>query len=384
MSKISRRSFLADGAAAFGAMAICGCSKPFGKPGAYSISVLGDTHFDTSPLSHYHGKWIPRDEQDWKDRQGEFKRNLDMWTTGRVPRLVDAAAKVRRTDTAYLFHMGDLIQGDCTDFDIYRQYFRDAEAVCTKGFGDIPFLVACGNHDIRGGGERAFDAYALPLAEKLVGRPVASANFMLRHGSDAYIFLDFMRPDPLKTDRLFAESEDARYTFVCMHGPVAASDTWGSYWFTFGEPEFTDYRRDFFRRLLKRRAIVLCGHLHKTQIRRWVTLEGELVEFCANSVWRRSVDVPKVLYDRPAQFGEYVRKYPPRMNEDYDGRRQTRTKEEIFALLDEYRAGLVEYKMMGAAGHYMLHVSDKGVSIDFYACDSITPLESFRLVGDMT
>ena len=66
----------------------------------------------------------------------------------------------------------------------------------TKGFGDIPFLVACGNHDICGGGELAFDAYALPLAEKLVGRP------------DKGVSIDFYACDsitPLESFRLVGD-----------------------------------------------------------------------------------------------------------------------------------------------------------------------------------
>ena len=76
---------------------------------AYSISILGDTHFDAAPTSLYHGKWKPRHPNDWRDRQGEFARNQKMWAE-RLPRLIAAAARTRRPDTAYLFQMGDLIQ----------------------------------------------------------------------------------------------------------------------------------------------------------------------------------------------------------------------------------------------------------------------------------
>ena len=284
----TRRGFLVGGAAAVGATAFgAGADRH-----SYTISILGDTHFDAAPSSLYHGKWVPRHRQDWLDRQGEFKRNQDMWAT-RLPRLIAAAAQTRRLDTAYLFQMGDLIQGDCTDLETHLRFFKDAQVACSKDFGDLPFLTVCGNHDIRGGGDKAFDAYVLPIAAKAIGKPVTSANFLFFHGSDAYVFVDFMRPDAAKIDAMLDASEGARHTFFVLHSPIAPYDGWGAYWFLFGKPKDAEWRRALFSRLLRRRAIVLCGHIHRTQIRRWVRPEGELVEFSANSVWRKQEDAPK-------------------------------------------------------------------------------------------
>ena len=42
------------------------------KDGLPFIPILGDTHFDAAPTSLYHGKWVPRHQNDWRDRQGEF------------------------------------------------------------------------------------------------------------------------------------------------------------------------------------------------------------------------------------------------------------------------------------------------------------------------
>ena len=378
-SATTRRSFLKNELAALGMFPLIGGCRLFREnPNDYSVTILGDTHFDAAPTSRYHSKWVPRHEKDFRDRQGEFKRNQDMWAS-RLPRLVAAAARARRADTAYLFQMGDLIQGDCTDLETHLRFFRDAQAACSKGMEDLPFLTVCGNHDIRGGGDKAFDRYILPLAAKAIGRPVESANFMFNHGPDAFVFVDFMRPDLARIDSMLDAAQGARHTFLCAHGTVAAPDTWGPYWFLFGEPEYTEHRREFFSRLLRQRVIVLCGHLHRTQIRRWIRPEGELVEFSASSVWRPQEDAPTVMFDSPAQYGSYVRRHPSRMNEDYDGRLQKRTPEELFALMDEYRPGLVEYKMLQAAGHYQLRVTDRTVDVDFFACDGLTPTETFRL-----
>jgi len=375
---MNRRDFLRTGSAALAAAAFGGCRCLTRDDGTYSISILGDTHFDAAPASVYHSKWVPRHQGDWRDRQGEFARNASMWAD-RLPRLVAAAAKTRRDDTAFLFQMGDLIQGDCTDYETHLRMFKDAQAACSKGFGDLPFLTVCGNHDIRGGGDKAFDGYILPLAAKAIGRPVTSANFCFSQGPDAFVFVDFMRPDVAKIHAMLDETEGVRHTFFVLHSTIAPPDTWGSYWFLLGKPEDAAARRTLFSRLLKRRAIVLCGHLHRTQLRRWVRPEGELVEFCANSVWRPEETVPKVIFNDAARYGEYVKAHPAAMNEDHDGCLQRRTVPELLELVEEYRPGLVDYRMLLAAGHYLLRVSDEGVAVDFYVCDSLTPTETFVL-----
>ena len=39
----------------------------------------------------------------------------------------------------------------------------------------------------------------------------------------------------------------------------------------------------------------------------------------------------------------------------------------------------VDYRMIQSAGHYLLRVTDRSVDIDFYACDSLSPHETFNL-----
>ena len=96
----TRRDFIACGVAFGSALAVG--SRSCATADSYSISILGDTHFDAAPTSLYHGKWVPRHRLDWLDRQGEFARNQAMWAE-RLPRLIAAAARTRRLDTAYLF-----------------------------------------------------------------------------------------------------------------------------------------------------------------------------------------------------------------------------------------------------------------------------------------
>ena len=375
---IARREFVRK-SVAFAALPILGsCRSGRLLSSAYSVSILGDTHFDAAPADVYHGRWVPRDAKDFRDRQREFARNADMWAD-RLPRLVAAAAHVRRADTAYLFQMGDLVQGDCTEADVQRRMFRDAEAACRTGFGDLPFLTVCGNHDIRNGGAKAFDAYNRDLVLRSLGMSVESANFAFRHGADAFVFVDFMRPDAERISALLDETEGSRYTFFVVHSTIAPHDGWGPYWFLFGNPADTAARRALFARLLERRAIVLCGHIHRTQLRRWRRGAGELVEFAANSVWTPGAEKPMVVADTPFQYGDWCRANPTPLGEEHDGCHQPRTQSEILSLMEEYRDGLAEYRQYRAAGHCLMHVSDERAYVDFFAGDAHAPIHTFIL-----
>ena len=377
-TKLTRRSFLARGGA-LGLISASGCRTIVRDFGAYSVSILGDTHFDAAPSSVYHAGWTPRDADDARDRRNEFARNAEMWSD-RLPRLVAAAARTRRADAAFLLQMGDLIQGDCGSDAARRCFLADAVAACSQGFGDLPFLTVCGNHDIRNGGAAAYDAFMLPRVGRVVGRPVGSMTFLHRVGPDAFIFIDFMRPDARRIDALLDASEDARHTFVVLHSAIAPTDTWGTYWFLFGKPEDAARRRALFVRLLKRRAVVLGGHIHRTQIRRWRRPEGELVEFCMNSVWRAQENAVTPVFTRPDQYGSHVKAHPAPFGEELDGCHQRRTVPELLALVDEYRPGLVDYRLYQSAGHYQLRVSDRSVVVDFFACDACEPTLSFNLI----
>lgn len=376
----TRRAFVRGSVALAALPVLDGCRAISPTANSYSVTLLGDTHFDAAPTGVYHGRWTPRDAKDFRDRQREFARNAEMWAD-RLPRLIAAAAATRRADTAFLLQMGDLIQGDCTDAGVQRRMLRDAEAACRAGFGALPFLTVCGNHDIRSGGAEAFDAYNRDLVARSLGLSVSSANFAFRQGPDAFVFVDFMRPDVARIHALLDETEGARHTFLVVHSTVAPQDGWGPYWFLLGKPGDADARRALFARLLARRVLVLCGHIHRTQLRRWRRGVGELVEFSANSVWTPGAEIPAVVAREPSEYGDWCRAHPTPMGEEHDGCHQSRTPDEILELLGEYREGLVAYRQLRAAGHCLLRVSDAAVAVDFFAGDARTPTRTFTLKG---
>ena len=372
---LDRRSFLTLA----GASVLSGCTMFRGNRENYSVSILGDTHFDADPREVYHAKWTPRHANDARDRANEFARNADMWRE-RLPKLIESAAAVRRPDTAFLLQMGDLIQGDCAEVALQLKMLEDAEKACRKGFEDIPFLTVCGNHDIRSdGGAAAYDEFIKPRARRMAGGSIEGATFHFAYGPDAFILVDFMRPDVERINAALDATEGARHTFFVCHSPVSPTDNWGAYWFLLGKPEDAEARRALFVRLLKRRAIVLCGHIHRTLVMDWVRPEGRLTQFAANSVWRPQEDKPTLLFDSPEQYGTWSRQHPPAMDEDHDGCLQKRTPAQMAALFGEYRAGLRRYRMLQAAGHYRLQVSEKSVMVAFYPCDARRPSDLITL-----
>lgn len=357
---MNRRAFIGGLAAA-----VCGC-RMWRDRDDYSVTLFGDTHFDGVAPETYHAGWIPRDERDRVSRVREFRRNGEMWAA-RMPSLVASAAAVRREDTAFVLHVGDLIQGDTASPEMQLRMLNDAERACRKGMEDLPFHVVCGNHDIRNGGATGFDLYRRPFP------------CLVPQGPDAFLLVDFMRPDPNRLERLLVEADGARHTFVVSHGLLSPHDGWGYYWFLFGKKADTEVRRHFRHEFAKRNVIALGGHIHRTAVMDWRLQEGRITQFVANSVW---TDMDKggdrVEASGPSDFGSYEMTHPTPMGEEHDGCHQNRTFAEARALFDEYRDGLVRYRIVRASGHYLLRVGD-AVSVEFYPGNARHPSKTISL-----
>jgi 3',5'-cyclic AMP phosphodiesterase CpdA len=378
---ISRKEFIGGAlaaAAAGGCTGIpwgCGCDER-----NYSVAMLGDTHFDETEWGKYHVGWKPRDDRDAGGRRTEFARNKEMWKK-RLPSLIAAASACSRPDDAFLLQLGDLVQGDCAGEDVYRRYFADAVAACSNGFGDIPFLTVAGNHDVRNGGRKPYEEFFNPLHSRSIGRTVDSTTFDFRKGPDAWIFVDFMKPDAERLFSALAAAGDARYVFVVSHSPVTPTDGWPFFWIPFKRPAETALRRRLRSELMRLNAIVLCGHTHLTEINEWRYGGGRMTQFTANSVWRDPAQaVPKLMTDDPAMWGKlWVEKNVTDAPMEHDGEYTTRTRAEALKFFREYAEGLARYEKYAAAGHYRLNVSDAGVSVDYYGGDSRTPTCNYVL-----
>ena len=376
---MDRREFLNISFCSLAGLALSGSLTPAEarkrrRDAQYSMVILGDTHFDAEPASVYHSFY---DEPvEWLNRvqRAEFARNGEMWRE-RCPRLLKRAACLVDENTMMALQMGDLIQGDCGNPDVHRKMLEDVMNRFKAEFGGLPFVTVSGNHDIRGKGARAaYNEYMPKRMSQELSKEILKTTFGFNVGDDAYLVLDFNRPDDAETEKLLSDSKGARHTFVISHGPLFPMDSDSCRWFYHGadKPEDTQARRHFRSEFAKRNVICLCGHSHHTRLTEWKGDGGLITQLEMTSVWAGEANgIYKVHCDDPQKYGLN------RMNKKTmpDG---SPIKDES-ALFDEYRPGLTRYLDSIAAGSYKMRVSDKSVEVDFYPGDDTFCATTFKL-----
>ncbi|MBQ0114961.1 MAG: metallophosphoesterase [Bacteroidales bacterium] len=357
-------------------MAVYAVLSPLGakesRDAKYSVVMLGDTHFDTEPASVYHSNY--NEPVEWLNRvqRAEFARNGEMWRE-RCPRLLKRAAKLVTPDTRMALQMGDLIQGDCGNGEVHRKMLDDVLNNFKAALGGLPLVTVVGNHDIRG--VDAYDVYEEYMPQRMsqeLNRTIDNTTFAFTIGPDAFIVINFNDPEDDVIEKLLDETKDARYTFIITHGPVLPFDDSSCRWFLYGGRDQTLERLHFRKLFARRNAIVLCGHVHSTEFADWWGDGGRITQMTMNSVWAKDKQGQyEVVAQGAAQYGERRKTIKAADN-------GSKLKDET-PLFDEYRAGLREYSQSFAAGSYKLNVSDKKVTIDFYAGDSKTVTKTFVL-----
>lgn len=357
--------------------ALPGCLST-ARRGDYSVSVLGDMHYDAFPSTKFHStaiaKWGPKKLH--PARLKEFKRNAMMWQD-LCKRILAASSKCVRSDAAFALQLGDLVQGDCESDALHRQMLAEATGLLEKAYPQLPIVSLCGNHDIREGDDdkgaaKAYAEFMLPFDSRQL-RPflsggVSATTFGFRKGPDLWIVLDFNygSRDVGIVRKLLAENPDVRYTFVTTHGPVLPMDLWRCRWFYLGKAKDDALRREMRALFAKRNAIVLAGHVHTLELKDWYGDGGRITEMVLNTCAGTSNGtyhpaIPQVKADKPEEFG------------------RGDAKPDLKALYDEYRPGLRRYFLARAVGHHILHVADEGVTLDYFGHDSMTPTQSFTI-----
>ncbi len=371
-------------AAAFCAAAMSSCASiptdsrpssaaPAGK--SYSISVLGDVHYEAPPLERFH---LP-------NKSGLFKGNTLMWEKD-MPSMLAASASLVGDDTSFALQLGDLIAGASRGFNAQTQMLAEATAVLEKTYPGLPVLSVCGNHDYMCGqgdhsgvGRNAYNTF-MPQwlarqAAKLTTNAVTSTTFGFRHGPDLWVFVNYN--DGAATvpilEKLFEENPSVRYTFIAIHAPVLPMDLFKFRWFYLGDERQNGLRRKVRAMLAKRNAIVIAGHVHMLEYKDWYGDGGRITEIVLNSVTRYGANfikpaVPDVRTETPDDYGAWLKTAP---KSDYNTR--------FDALYEEYRPGLKARYAAAAAGHHILRVSDAGVTLEYYGHDATTPTKIFTL-----
>lgn len=377
----TRRSFLKAAAAAASGAWLPGCLNTAKNGRSYSVSILGDTHFDSTDPKFYHRDYThSTTKKRYELHLSEHVRNAAMWAE-RMPSLVRASAACARPDAAFALQVGDLVQGDCGNPATHRRMLDDAFSLIKTAYGGrLPLVTVVGNHDIRGdipedGALAAFDAWQPPKMTKELGVSVTGTTFAFRQGPDVFLFVDFNapRPDLALVKALLDESDGARYLFVVSHGPVIPSGT--SRWFLVGSSKRDAERRELRALLARRNAIVLAGHTHITEFHDCVFPEGRITQYVANSVWSQpDLGALTVVDEGAAAYGNRVAATRKHKKE---GPRTSG----LEALVAEYKPFVKDYLYAKGAGHSRMEVSDAGVKIHYFAGAATTPARTFTLRG---
>lgn len=399
---MNRREFIICGTA----MAAAGCvadRRVLGGGAEYSVSVLGDLHYDRPPVDVFHSGFRKAHGQDgyFNQYRVEFESFSSMWgAEGKSPELLVSAGRCRTADMAFAVQLGDIVEGDCEAPDAHARMLEEAFCTVKRAYGgDLPLVTTAGNHDVRRGWDRQgeYDAYCRISSawhSRELSMRVTGPTFAFRQGPDVWIVADFNRPDVPLVERLLTENSDARYTFFCTHGAVLTNGNRGKRrwfflgcpqygadgrtvpgWFDRGHPQWDADRRRVRRLLAERNAIALTGHSHRLEVRDWFGDGGRITELVVSSITKdvkgRPVPgVPRVVGERPADFGRC--RVSPREGKS----------EIVDALYDEYVPGMRRYFSADAAGHVRLCVSDEAVLADYFPCGGTVPERTLALRGD--
>lgn len=377
---MDRRDFFKISAAGLAGLALPGelgfAMGPKTTDRKYSVVILGDTHYDALDPELYHAGYSIPDKTREANHRKEFVRNGQMWA-GRSRDLVKRAACLVDEDTRYVFQMGDLIQGDTADAETHKRYLDDALNLFKKDVApDLPFVTVAGNHDLRGNDDdvctQAYTEYMTVRMSRELGQEIKSTNFLFRCGPDAFVVTNFTKPNVEEITALLNEARGARHVFVMDHGPVFPYDDPKYYWwFLLGTRKDTraEERREMRKLLASLNAIVLCGHTHKTEFLDWYGDGGHITQMTMSSVWRNEAQATYTeLASGAAEYGTRLFKDKPEL-----------ATEANVALFAEYREGIRDYSLSGAAGSYKLIVDSDKVWVDFYAGDSPRPSKRFTL-----
>ena len=377
---MDRRHFFKVSAAGIAGLSLSGGFSPLlarkSADGRYSIVILGDTHYDVADPEKYHAGYTDPNPKREALHRKEFTRNGNMWA-GRCRQLVKRAACLVDEETKMVFQMGDLIQGDTASAAIHTQFLADAMDLFKSDLApDLPFVTVAGNHDLRGNDDavvsKAYADYMPARLSKELGQEISGTNFQFRCGPDAFVFINFSKPDVPEIKRLLAETDGARHTFVVVHSPVFPfDDAKYFWWFLLGgrkDPR-PEERREIRALLARHNAIVLCGHTHNTEFLDWRGDGGRITQMTMSSVWAKPEQGSyKELASGPEAYGTLLFEKNPDLRTEAN-----------LALFDEYRKGLQAYSTADAAGSYKLFVDGKRVWVDFYAGDSPRLSKRFQL-----
>lgn len=282
-NKISRRRFVASMGMLTTALPLGASAFNFGPSAGkgFNFMLLGDIHF-----THEDFHDLEYVKTRFSDGDVNQVHNYARITRENLPALLARTKAIGQALQAdFYLQLGDFVEGLCGSEELATQQ--------TNGFIDLvkqqnlerPFFVIKGNHDITGtGASETFRDVVLPWQTMEQQQSLNSSNSTFVHKGCRFILFDGYTPDEslawLKT--ILATTKE-KTVFFCVHQPVVPFSA-RSNWHIFAKPSQQQQRGELLNLLGQYKAIVLCGHLHKTSILTRSTPGGTFMQICTGSV----------------------------------------------------------------------------------------------------
>ncbi|MBC7923023.1 MAG: metallophosphoesterase [Ferruginibacter sp.] len=282
MEKVTRRKFITTAGALAAALPLGAAAFDF-VPSAgesFHFVLLGDLHFDK--LAHHDMEYVkskyPNDIQQIE--------NYSRITRDNLPGLLKVAKeKGVNLNADFYLQLGDFVEGLCGSESLAQQQTREFISLVADQRLNRPFFVTKGNHDITGeGAKETYQRTVLPWQSKELAKPVPNANATFVHKNARFVMFDcFTENESLDWLKEVLAEHREELLFFCIHYPVVPFNA-RSTWHVFAKPHQQTRREELLNLLGQHRAIVLCGHLHKTNLLTRNTPRGNFVQVCLGSV----------------------------------------------------------------------------------------------------
>lgn len=246
----------------------------------FSFLLLGDLHFDK--LEHHDMDYLqakyPNDIVQIQNYSRITRENLPLL-------LKVAKEKAVKANADFYLQLGDFVEGLCGSEALARTQTEEFISLIKDQNLKRPFFVIKGNHDITGEGAREnYIKTILPWQGKEQKLKMPHANSTFVHKNARFILYDcYAGERSLNWLKDVVKEHKEELLFFCVHQPIVPF-TARSNWHVFSKEKERPLREELLNILGEHHAIVLCGHLHKTNVMTRETPKGKFVQICTGSV----------------------------------------------------------------------------------------------------
>lgn len=252
------------------------------SPGkSFNFLLLGDIHYDK--LDYHDIEYV---RTKFGDGDVNQIKNYSRIAQENFPLLIKASKeKAADLNADFYLQLGDFVEGLCGSEQLATNQTNGFISFIKEQELNRPFFTIKGNHDITGVGAReTFAKVVLPWQSREQQKQMPNANSTFVHKNARFILFDGYTPDQsLDWLKEVLANHKEKTLFFCVHQPVVPFNA-RSNWHVFGKPSQQKQREELLNLLGAHKAIVLCGHLHKTSILARNTAKGRFVQVCTGSV----------------------------------------------------------------------------------------------------